>query len=249
MTSTVDWRARCSSVFVTCVPVLLIAAAPAERPISVVGHAWAPFISPMGEPFRARTASDDALARWFSQADRNHDGLLTPDEMQADADRFFATLDTDEDGEIGPEELIRYEWELAPDIQVNSKLRRAPGEAAPQRPREDADPFADEKPRRRGQGEADFTPGALQGAARYGLLNMPEPVAAADADFNRGISRAEFRQAALERFRLLDSGKSGRLTLPGLEALRAAVLANLKQRKPKKGAPDSRVGAPLPPER
>jgi Ca2+-binding EF-hand superfamily protein len=228
---------------------LLTAAAPAERPINVVGHAWAPFISPMGEPFRARTATDDTLARWFNQADRNHDGFLTPDEMQADADRFFAVLDSDADGEIGPEELIHYEWELAPDIQVNSKLRRAPGEAAPQRPREDADPFADEKPRHRSRGEADFTPGALQGAARYGLLNMPEPVAAADADFNRGISRTEFRQAALERFQLLDTGKSGRLSLPQLEALRATVLANLKQRTPKKEALDTRVGAPLPPER
>jgi Ca2+-binding EF-hand superfamily protein len=249
MSPIIDRSARSTRLFASCLPVLLIAAAPAERPINVVGHAWAPFISPMGEPFRARTATDDTLARWFTQADRNHDGLLTPDEMQADAERFFAVLDTDADGEIGPEELIHYEWELAPDIQVNSKLRRAPGEAAPQRPREDVDPFIDDKPRRRSRGDADFTPGALQGAARYGLLNMPEPVAAADADFNRGISRAEFRQAALERFQLLDSGKSGRLTLPQLEALRATVLANLKQRKQPKEALDTRVGAPLPPER
>ena len=28
--------------------------------------------------------------------------------------------------------------------------------------------------------------GGLQGGARYGLLNIPEPVAAADADFDRG---------------------------------------------------------------
>ena len=68
------------------------------RPVVVTGRAWAPFISPMGEPFRARSATDDTLARWFNQADRNHDGLLTPDEIMADADRFFATLDTDENG-------------------------------------------------------------------------------------------------------------------------------------------------------
>src|SRR5205814_4402577 len=102
---------------------MLLAAtdAPDTRPVFVTGHAWAPFISPMGEPFRAHTATDDTLARWFNQADRNHDSQLTPQEMQADADRFFATLDTDGDGQIGPEELIHYEWELAPDVQLSSR--------------------------------------------------------------------------------------------------------------------------------
>ena len=78
------------------VPLLLAAA---DAPITVVGHAWAPFISPMGEPFRARSTADDTLARWFQQADRNHDGVLTVDEMQADAGRFFATLDENNDGD------------------------------------------------------------------------------------------------------------------------------------------------------
>ena len=90
-------------------PHLILAAAAAAAgqaaPITVTGHAWAPFISPMGEPFRARAAGDDTLADWFHQADRNRDGMLTVDEMQADAERFFATLDTDHDGEIDPDEL------------------------------------------------------------------------------------------------------------------------------------------------
>jgi hypothetical protein len=76
--------------------------AASEPSITVTGHAWAPFISPMGEPFRARTVQDDTLAMWFTRADRNRDGSLTPDEMRADADRFFATLDSDGDGEIDP---------------------------------------------------------------------------------------------------------------------------------------------------
>ena len=82
------------------IPLLLAAA---DAPINVVGHAWAPFISPMGEPFRARSTADDTLARWFQQADRNRDGSLTSDEMQADADRFFATLDENNDGELDPD--------------------------------------------------------------------------------------------------------------------------------------------------
>ena len=55
----------------------------ASQPIAVTGHAWARlFISPMGEPFRRATADEDRLADWFAQADRNHDGMLTVDEMQ-----------------------------------------------------------------------------------------------------------------------------------------------------------------------
>ena len=66
------------------------------------------------------------------------------------------------------------------------------------------------------------TGGALQGAARYGLLNIPEPVAAADTDFDRGVSLAEFRFAAVRRFQLLDSTRSGAIRLDQFEALRQA---------------------------
>ena len=223
------------------VPFLMSVAAAEEPPIIVKAYPWAPFISPMGEPFRARTVSDDTLALWFGQADRNRDALLTPDEMQADADRFFATLDSDRDGEIGPEELIRYEWEVAPDIQVNARVKRAPGEtiAKPRQSRaEDNDGEGNFKRRR-----AAVTVRGLQGGARYALLNIPEPVAAADADFNRGITLNEFRQAAAARFQLLDSGRHGRLTLPELQALRFA----LRGSKERKGAADTRHGTPLPP--
>jgi len=229
---------------------LLSSAAPgqsvASSSILVTGHAWAPFISPMGEPFRARTATEDTLARWFAQADRNHDGMLTPDEMEADADRFFTTLDTDHDGEIGPEELVRYEWEVAPEIQVNSRTRRQPGEQIANsgqkgrwRTGESDDPGMERRGRR------DSKRPGLQGAARYGLLNIPEPVAAADSDFNRGISRSEFRAAAVARFQLLDTAHQGRLGLAQLEAVRTAALAAGKAER-KEDAADERIGNPLP---
>src|SRR5205085_1081238 len=125
-------------------PALLLAVLAAAQvtptaPINITGHAWAPFISPMGEPFRARTAADDTLASWFYQADRNHDGVLTVDEMLADADRFFATLDTDHDGEIDPAELAHYEYEIAPDVQVMSRPRPLPGESLPDARKRKAD--------------------------------------------------------------------------------------------------------------
>lgn len=226
---------------------VLLAAAPASQPITVTGHAWAPFISPMGEPFRARTRTDDTLALWFARVDANRDGAITLDEMQADAARFFATLDTNSDGEIDPEELIHYEWEIAPDIQVSAKTRLAPGETAEVREkrRRDADLAAldeDDFPKRRGKKSKQ---GNLEGAARYGLLNLPEPVAAADADFNRGVSLEEFRLAAASRFVLLDTTKQGRLSLPQLQEVRTAHLLGGKARL-KDDAPDRRIGSALP---
>jgi Ca2+-binding EF-hand superfamily protein len=225
-------------------PILISVAAAEESPITVQGYPWAPFISPMGEPFRARSTSEAPIARWFGQADRNRDGVLTSDEMQADADRFFARLDSSRDGMIDREELVAYESEIAPEIQVNSNWRRARGEAAPvaadagsRRPREGG--------RRRGDEHDGYRVGGLQGAARYGLLNIPQPVAGADADFNRAVTREEFRQAASYRFKVLDGNGQGRLTLPELEA-RLPIRPKGKRAKPRKDETDTRIGLPLP---
>ena len=221
------------------IPLLLMGA---DAPINVVGHAWAPFISPMGEPFRARTKSDNTLALWFNQADRNRDGMLTREEMVADADRFFAKLDRDHNGVIEPEELVAYEWELAPEIQVNSRRKRAPGQ--PPEPVKSGSEDSDlgSHPQRHGLIDQD-----LQGGSRYALLNYPEPVAAADADFNRGITMTEFRQAAVERFGLLDRAHTGRLTLVELQALVPPPPKKGRRALRSDKSPDPRIGQPLPP--
>jgi hypothetical protein len=236
--------------------VLLILAAvvPAPSPpIMVMGHAWAPFISPMGEPFRARSVTDDTLADWFAQADLNHDGVLTALEFQADADRFFATLDSDNDGQIEPPELDRYEYEVAPEIQTMSRTKRVAGQpASAEQPADDDldgnDRAARHHRRQRTEDELALLGigGALQGAARYSLLNIPEPVAAADADFDRAVTQDEFRQAAAARFQLLDSAHQGRLTLAQLEAMPHAPPLQGHRRKLDVDAPDTRIGNALP---
>jgi len=246
-------------------PVLILsllaaaAQAPASRtPIVVTGQPWAPFVSPMGEPFRPKNRDDDTLADWFYQADRNRDGALTSDEMVADATRFFAKLDTNHDGQIDPDELAQYEYDIAPEIQVNSRTKRVRGQPAPvARPAADDEGFdsddpGDRKLRRRRQAEEDASlgiGGALQGASRYALLNMPEPVAAADADFNRAITLEEFRQAAVERFQLLDRTHQGRLTLLQLEAMPHAPKEDGRHHKRDENVTDARIGNPLPPGR
>ena len=210
------------------VPILLSVAVAEDAPITVKAFPWAPFISPMGEPFRPPSSGEAPIARWFVQADRNRDGALTPDEMQADAERFFARLDDNGDGQIDPDERRAYEQEVAPEIQVNSDWRRQRGEEKQKQDAHDG-----------------YHKGGLQGAARYGILNLPQPVASADADFNRAVSLDEFRQAAAYRFKLLDGTNQGRLMLPELTE-RLPIRPKGKRAKPRKNETDTRVGAPLP---
>jgi Ca2+-binding EF-hand superfamily protein len=169
----------------------------------------------MGEPFFG-SPGRDGLDTWFAETDRNHDGVITVDEMTVDAQRFFETLDTNHDGEIDPDEIAHYENVVAPEV------RRGP-------------PIGMEASAT-GAGPQGHGAGA---GGRFGLLQIPEPVASADADFNRGVSSDEFRRAAIQRFQLLDADHKGRLTLSELEDIRQAV-ASASRRPPKR--PDSDDG-------
>ena len=169
-----------------------------------------PFVSPMGEPFRGDGPAGDGLVDWFNQADRNHDGLVTVDEMQADAQGLFASLDIDKDGEIGPDEIDRYETVIAPEVHGEPVYATKPDSSQ----QVDPDPDGD------GSDLATTSAGSGGGAGRFGLLNIPEPVAAADADLSRGITLDEFRRAARDRFALLDTDHRGGLTIAQLQAMR-----------------------------
>jgi hypothetical protein len=178
------------------------------------------FISPMGEPFRASSADDDPLVDWFRQADANHDGSLTLLEFAQDATRFFHALDTDHDGRIGFEEIHRYEWVVAPEIQVgwSPRIRRA-GKNFDAGPRsgtqaENASDDGSDSP------APDDPLTGLEGAGRFGLLNIPEPVTATDTDLDHVVTAGEFSTAASHRFELLDTNQDRRLDLAELEALR-----------------------------
>jgi len=176
-----------------------------EAPIVVTGAAACgpPFarvyIAPMGEPFRTDGQSDPMKA-WFAKADADHDGRLTLAEFLANSDHFFTTLDRDRSGELDPEEVAFYENQVAPEIKLyqpgqdrrpsTGQQKRAARHAARQR--------------------ADYV--APYGAGEYASLNIPEPIASADLDLNRGISRAELAQVAARRFALLDGGERGYLS-------------------------------------
>lgn len=208
------------------IPSLLpILAAMAAQPVPTVAapppvtHHWGSlFISPMGEPFRTERGGD-ALALWFAQADRNHDGYLTLDEMLADAERFFATLDTNHDGEIDPDEITHYEDVIAPEIRSSPRIEFASTDDGGQ-----STGGRGHHGRGKGDGNKQWREPregeTHEGAARFGLLDLPEPVASADADFDRGVSLQEFRQAATQRFAALDLDHRGRISLAELELMR-----------------------------
>jgi hypothetical protein len=161
------------------------------------------FISPMGEPFHGADGLSGAEL-WFRKADANRDNRITPQEFEADALRFFAILDTDRDGEIGPDEIDHYESDIAPEIRVMSTY------GDPSLAKSDDDGNVTDPP----------YPTRL-GAGRYGFLDSPEPVVSADLNFDRAITRAEFAQTAMKRFKQLDTNEDGVITrdeLPKLDA-------------------------------
>ena len=189
------------------------------------------FVSPAGEVFRETPGAPPPIEAWFRQADANGDGVIGYLEFQADFRRAFATFDTDHDGEIGPEEVAHYETEIFPEIATRGRggftggSRRPAGEGGGGEGmgRSGRGGYGGEgfggAPRgsaaRRGGGAY-----MMGGAARFGLLPISHPIMTADADFNRGVSRAEFDQAAATRFPQLDTAHNGRLTLEALIELR-----------------------------
>jgi hypothetical protein len=225
---------------------LLLASAAAAQPAPDSGRRGfgrfhgSVFLSPMGEPFRSEASDAGNEAVWFRQADKDGDGVLTADEMRADAARFFAILDTNHDGELDPDEVAHYENEVAPEVQVGLQMGGGRGGGA-----RGGSGRGGGGGRRGGMGgggggrggmggggrgggggqngqnpsqNGQFEPG-LEGAGRFSLLNIPEPVISADVNLNRGVSLQEFLDAAGQRFLLLDTAHHGRIALAELPAL------------------------------
>ncbi len=186
------------------------------------------FISPMGEPFRGPGGREVLIGRWFDGADTDHDGKVTLAKFEADAARFFKTLDLDGDGEIDPAELNQYETVIAPEIRVGDA--GGGGRSGGGGKRQGGGGNGRHGGGGGGGGHGGGHGGGgggntgsepsgaphqslgVQGAARFSFFDLPEPVASADADFNRSITEREFSAAAAQRFALLDTEGDGELT-------------------------------------
>ena len=190
------------------------------------------FISPMGEPFRSKPGETKPEEAWFAQADANHDGKITLAEFTADAGRFFKTLDTNKDARIEAEEIQHYEDFIAPETisggdfgaeaaggghqggARHGRSRRRDGVSRDTQTAADEDNVTNTyltPPN-------DYDEGNM-GAARFSYFDMPEPLSAADANFDRTITPREYVDAARQRFIALDANHDGLLTRDELPKL------------------------------
>jgi len=198
----------------------------------VPGEKLAPvhlFISPSGEPFRG----DDGFNRWFTQVDANHDGVVDLAEFRADAMRAFKMFDTNGDGVIDGLELQHYEHDIVPEVGTESfdagpTAGRRPGGGSNGEGRRRSGGDAGGGGARGPANETGFGPdlsqdhstrvpgSGLMGAARYSLLNEPEPISAADTDLDGKVTLAEWMAITERRFAKLDRAKTGKLTKESL---------------------------------
>jgi hypothetical protein len=168
------------------------------------------FLSPSGEPFRG----GDGLAAWLAGADADHDGAVTSLEFRADAQRWFKVLDTNHDGVIDGFENQAYEQKVVPEI---TRLGFEGGGGGRGKP----DHGGGFRKGRGFSGAGGGTPGmGREGAARFSLINEPQPISGADANLDSKVTEAEWTKAATRRFARLDKTGTGRLTL---ESLRPAA--------------------------
>ena len=177
------------------------------------------FLSPSGEPFRQSPAAPDTLKAWFDQADANHDGAVDRFEFRADAARFFKLLDTNGDGVVDGFETADYESKIAPELAEQAE-GRLPGQFGPAR-----DDKKDGEDARRDKGH-------FRGPQRLigQLIAEPEPVTGADYNLDGKISLADWMRATDQRFDLLDTAKTGRLTLDDLR-VKLARLQRLQEQR------------------
>jgi len=165
------------------------------------------FISPMGEPFRTQAGEKAPEDVWFERADANDDGKVTRAEFTADAGRFFRTLDTDHDGKISAQEIQHYEDEVAPETLGGGDSSRRNHVTRATRLAADEDNVTSTY-----LTPPDSYSAGNIGAARFSYLDLPEPVAAADTNFDRIVSPREYLDAVNLRFDALDANHDGALT-------------------------------------
>ena len=196
------------------------------------------FISPCGQPFRARPGAPYPIVDWFKQANKKSDGQLTHAEFTADAAAFFDKLDLQHDGVLGPFDIEVYERRIAPEIlgyrvavsELSAPLRRmwlAQVGGMPNGMTDHAPTVANPEPEERPVTGLDES---NTGAAPFSFFAAPEPVTEADVDFRGFVHKADFLRLSDRHFAELDTSGRGYLTLDGLPKTKTQQLLEASRR-------------------
>jgi hypothetical protein len=205
------------------------------------------FISPFGQPFRVKDGAPYPVVNWFKQADKNADGKIDKPEFLADASFFFDALDVNKDGVLDTTEVARYERRIAPEILgfrveiSDARTRRvgglyggrlwlAQGGPGGQGIMGALPPDAAPQP-----DDAAKVPHSIDeshnGASPFSFFDQPEPVTAADLDFNGYIKKKNFLRLAGVHFQSLDRKEQGFLTLADLPKTHVQIVLERVRRK------------------
>lgn len=195
------------------------------------------FVSPFGELFFSQPGEPWPVTAWFSGADADSDGRLTPEEFTADGLRQFRTLDVRRDDRLTPDEIAAYEQDLA---QARARLPGMEGgQRGPGRRLEGfggdrnlglAEPGQQQGSRSGPRQRAPTGPLAYGPIAAAGFFNYPQPVKAADLDTNQTVTAEEWAQATNRWFITLDTDQDSALTL---ETLPRTPLQQMMDRGPR----------------
>jgi len=164
------------------------------------------YLTLMGEPVRGEPGGPAPLDAWISRADANHDGSISMTEFVADAGHFLDLLDVNKNGRVDADEIDRYEQVVAP-----PSVRLAGGLRPPEFHETRSNSTANAGPVPGGE-DIDSPTGGGPGSRAQMMAGLPEPVASADADLNRSVSKEELQRAAVRRFLATDANGDHMLT-------------------------------------
>ncbi|NWH09681.1 MAG: hypothetical protein HXY22_13730 [Alphaproteobacteria bacterium] len=164
------------------------------------------FISPHGEAFRGGAGQGSGLDLWFAHSDQDQDGRISEAEFDRDAKAFFAVLDANHDGTVTSLEVTSQQKAVAQEVLAG---------VAPQRLRPTSGgmgggggpgggPSGPSGGAERGMGARPSRGQSPMGASRFGLLQEPEPVMAADVDLSGRVTMDELTAKTAQRFLRLD---------------------------------------------
>ncbi|MCL6742044.1 hypothetical protein LZ518_12985 [Sphingomonas sp. RB56-2] len=188
---------------------MLLGSVANAQPAAPQGHAAKGrsqiYLTLMGEPFRGQPGAPPPLDDWMARADTNHDGSISLIEFVADAGRFLDLLDVNKNGRIDADEIQRYEQVVAPPAVRLAGGLRPPGYRSTGASH-DTYSGVDMGDAQEGDPDAGIQ---MPGGTGFGrgpamIAGLPQPVAMADIDLNRIVTKEEFQRVAVRRFQAAD---------------------------------------------